>query len=133
MGSFKSVFKQDLDEAAPCGEEGAPASVFGFPTNAWPSERSGAAIQVDFCAPFERIAVNTRSSLYEVIVLSGRDGEVLVRGGRFFPEFRRAILTGSTAGGSALKLRSIAVGLRMELRVDETAYVTSPVQTVSRV
>lgn len=107
-------------------EEAAPRPVLGFPISA------DTTIHLDACAPFERIAVNTRSSSYELVVLSGRDGEVLVRGGRFFPEFRRAILFGSTAGGSALKLRTIEVGLRMELHVDKTAYVTTPVQTLSR-
>ena len=132
MSQFTSVFKQDMNEAARPGEEGTLDLVLGFLTHAWPKEKSDTAIQIGSCAPFDRLAVKTRSSLYEVIVLSGRVGEVLVRGGPFFPEFRRAILTGSTTGGSALKLRTIEVGLRMELRVDGTVYVTTPVQTLSR-
>jgi len=89
------------------------------------------AMQIDSCAPFERIAVRTRNSVYDVIVLSGDVGDVLVRGGRFFPEFRRAELAGATAGGSALKMRSINVGLRMEFHVAGESFVTSTVQGIS--
>jgi len=132
MRQFTGVIEQDMSEAARPGEEGAPRPVLGFPINPEPKGKSDTAIQVDACATFERIAVNTRSSLYELIVLSGRDGEVLVRGGRFFPRFRRAILIGSRAGGSALKPGTIEVGLCMELRVDLAAYLTTPVKTLSR-
>ncbi len=51
--------------------------------------------------------------------------------GRFFPEFRRAELAGATADGSSLKMRSIDVGLRMELHVDGESFVTSTIRGVS--
>lgn len=131
MSQCSGVSRQDLNQAAR-GDEGTAGPILGFPTQVWREEKSDAAIRLDSCVAFERIAVKTQSSLYEVIVLCGRTGEVLIRGGRFFPEFRRAILTGSTAGGSALKLRTIDVGLRIELRDDLKLYTTTAVEAVSR-
>ena len=89
-------------------------------------------IDLESCSELEWLVVRTRNSVYDVIVLSGHDSEVMIRGGRFFPEFRRAILTGSIVGRSAVKLRSICVGLHLELHVDGKSFVTSRVQAVSR-
>ena len=94
--------------------------------------KSDAAIQLDSCAPFERIAVKTHASEYEVTVLSAQTGEVLIRGGRFFPELRRVVLVGSRVGRGRT-LNTIDVGLRMELCDDMVLYTTSPVEAVSRV
>jgi hypothetical protein len=93
---------------------------------------SGDRVHTDCCDPFERIGVKTRNSFYEVIVLGDGRGEILIRGGRFLSEFRRAKLTGSTAGGSALKPRVIEVGLRMEIAVDDQIVCTSTVQALVR-
>jgi hypothetical protein len=93
---------------------------------------SASAVETDSCAPFERIGVKTRHSFYEVIVLTGHRGEVLIRGGRYFSEFQRARLAGSTAGGSALKPRTIQVGLRMELILGGETISTSTVLALSR-
>ena len=89
-------------------------------------------IQINSCPALEWIVVRTLNSVYDVIVLSGNAGEVLVRGGRFFPEFCRARLAGATAGGGLLKMMGIYVGLRMELDLDAEPIVTSTVQAVSR-
>lgn len=131
MRQFWNWFRQGTNESG-VGSEDRPGVIFSFPGKAWSKEDLDTAIHVDSCALFERIAVKTRSSLYELIVLSPPDGEVLIRGGRFFPEFRRAIVSGSSIGGSALKMRSIDVGCRMELRVEGTAFMTSTVQALSR-
>ena len=45
-------------------------------------------IDLESCSELDWIVVRTRSSVYDVIVLSGQHGEVMIRGGRFFPEFR---------------------------------------------
>ena len=132
MKRFWNFVKQDIHGETEREQKGVPGHVLGFPIDAWPARQSDETIQVDSCAPFETLVVKTSNSVYEVIVLSGRDGEVLVRGGRFFPEFRRATLAGSTVGGNALKLRSIEVGLRLELRADGKAFSTSPVQALSQ-
>jgi hypothetical protein len=90
------------------------------------------AIHLNSCLPFDRIAVRTHRSDYEVVVLPGSSGQVLVRGGRYFTTFRRAALAGSTFGGSAIRLRSIEVGGQLELRVDGHPIVTSTIEAVSR-
>jgi len=89
-------------------------------------------IHLRSCTLFERIAVRTQGSVYELIVLSGTIGEVLVRGGRFFPEFRHGILIGSSAVDGRLTRGTIDLGLSMELRDARTKYITSPVEAISR-
>jgi hypothetical protein len=87
---------------------------------------------LDACVPFDRIAVKTRRSDYELVVVDGESGEVLVRGGQYFGDFQRAWLTGSVLGASAIKVRTIVVGCPLEFRVDRTSITTSPVESVSR-
>ena len=98
----------------------------------WPADPPCHAIHLDSCLPFERIVVRTRMSDYEVVVLNGASGEVLVRGGRYFSEFWLARLAGSTRGGTAIRVRTIEVGCRLELHVDGNTIVTSTIQAVSR-
>ena len=121
--------------------EGAPLVPGGNPPRLieagrlglWPTEPLWDAIHLDSCLPFEHIAVRTRRTGYEVVVLPGNSGEVLVRGGCFFKEFQRARLAGSTFGGSAIRMKTIEVGCSLELHVDGTRIVTSPVESVLRV
>ncbi len=89
-------------------------------------------LQLDSCPELEWITVKTRRSLYDVVVLSGDSGLVLIRGGDLFPEFRRATITGARLGGVAVKLGAIVVGLRLEFVVDGMPVVTSRVQAISR-
>ena len=107
-------------------------STVGIPIENWPVTRAK-SMALDSCDSLERVNVKTRQSAYEMVVVSGSEGEVLVRGGRHFPEFRRAFLAGATAGGSALRLRTIEVGLRMELHAGGHVYFTTPVESFSRV
>ena len=109
---------------------GAPAVVLAVEHRALLA--SDDAICLDSCGRSEKIIVHTRTSVYEVIVLQGDVGDVLVRGGRSFPKFRRVQFVGSTAGGSAVKLNTIDVGLRMEFHFGHRIVVTSAVQTLSR-
>ena len=71
------------------------------------------------------LAVRTSNNLHEITVLNGRTGEVLVRGGEFFPVRTPVRLEGSTCGGSILRRRGTYVALRMEI-------VPRPVEPVSR-
>jgi len=101
-----------------------------------PNEGSAAwladTLQLDSCPELEWITVKTCRSLYDVVVLSGDSGHVLIRGGDLFPEFRRATMTGARLGGVAVKLGAIVVGLRLEFVVDGMPVVTSRVQAISR-
>ena len=94
-------------------------------TDAW-SDSEWNDVQIDQMEELTTLAVRTSNSLYEITVLNGQTGEVLVRGGEFFPERTAVRLEGSTFGGSILKRRGIYVGLRMEI-------VPQPVELVSRV
>ena len=97
-----------------------------------PPHASANAIRLASCRQFEKIVVNTRRSVYEIVILDGRTGDILVRGGSNFPEFCRALFVGSTAGGRALMVNTIDIGLRMEFHVTEGAVITSPVTAVLR-
>jgi hypothetical protein len=88
-------------------------------------------VQVEMRADLDRIVVRTYNSVYELIVKCGSRGDVLVRGGQFFPAFTPVQLAGSSFGGSFLKRLGIYVGLRMELFQDGRTIVTSPVQSIS--
>jgi hypothetical protein len=93
------------------------------------SESDG--LQMETREDLERILVRTYNSVYELIVRCGARGDVLVRGGRFFPVFTPVQLAGSSLGGSFLKRLGIYVGLRMELFHEGETIVTSPVTAIS--
>jgi hypothetical protein len=92
----------------------------------WSEKEGGDGVQIDQMERWEQLAVRTRNSIYEITILNGRAGEVLVRGGEFFPVGTAVRLEGSTLGGSILKWRGIYVGLQMEI-------VPGPVEVFSRV
>ena len=99
--------------------------------SAWNGFEWDNGVNLNQLAPLDRVTVRTRHSTYEIIVLSTDSAEVLVRGGEFFPEFTRVRLSGSSLGGSFLKLRGIYVGFSMELWCDGETVVTSPVRSVA--
>jgi hypothetical protein len=74
-------------------------------------------LQVDHLAELDEIAVRTRNTLYRILVIAPRLGEVLVAGGHFFPDPTPARLLGCSLGGAFLKQRGIYVGFRMEIQV----------------
>jgi hypothetical protein len=98
----------------------------GAMLDAWSDLEWKDGVQIDQIEELTTLAVQTSNSLYEITVLNGHTGEVLVRGGEFFPVRTPVRLEGSTCGGSILKRRGIYVGLRMEI-------IPQPVELVSRV
>jgi hypothetical protein len=92
-----------------------------------PSARND-GISLNSCRRFQSIVVNTSTSVYELIVLEGNAGDVLVQGGSRLPEFRRVCFIGSVAPCSALKPNSIEVGRRMRFFAGDRIIVTSPVK-----
>ena len=58
-------------------------------------------------------------------------GEVVVQGGAFFPARPRAGLSGSSFGGSCLKLGWIGVGLRLEFHAANQWIITSHVGAIA--
>jgi hypothetical protein len=77
-----------------------------------------------------RLLVRTRYSQYRLTVLDGESGEVLIEGGNLLHGVTPATLNGATAGGCAMKLGWIGVGLRMELSVGGVRVTTSPVRSI---
>jgi hypothetical protein len=98
----------------------------GAVLDAWSDLEWKDGVQIDQIEELTTLAVQTSNSLYEITVLNGHTGEVLVRGGEFFPVRTPVRLEGSTCGGSILRRSGICVGLRMEI-------VPQPVELVSRV
>jgi len=89
-------------------------------------------IHIDVCARRDTLIVTTRTSVYELIVLRGDRGRVLVRGGERFPKFERALFLASTADDGSLALSTIDIGLRMILVSRNRSIITSPVQAIRR-
>jgi hypothetical protein len=90
------------------------------------------SIHIDSCAERETLVVTTRSSVYELVILRGERGDVLLSGGRHFTEFQPALFLGSTAEGGSLEPRTLDIGLRMRFIVADGLFVTSAVQSIFR-
>ena len=79
----------------------------------------------------DTVEVTTKNTVYEITVMDPRIGEVLVRGGKFFPVYTRARLAGASLAGSFLKLLGIYVGFSMEIHMDEERIVTTRVRGIT--
>lgn len=82
-----------------------------------------------------RVVVQTQHHAYTILVLDPFTKEVVVVGGEFFPEAEHCTLSGSTAGGSFLKMGWIGLGMRLEFRrrgqSEKPIIITSLVQSIS--
>lgn len=113
-----------MSRAAPTTTHCIAAAQLDF----WTRRNWDDGVQVDQLRQLDRLQVRTRNSVYDIII-SG-SGDVMIRGGRFFPEYTRAVILGSSLGGAFLKLGGIYRGFSMEIVFDGTRIVTSPVETV---
>ena len=68
---------------------------------------------------FTTLVVQTDNSVYQITILQPYRREVVVQGGAFFPERTRACLSGSSFGGSCLKLGWVGVGLHLEFHAED--------------
>ena len=100
--------------------------------DAWSAHPWRDGLVVDDLSPLDQLTVQTRNSTYEIIIVSPRAAEVIVRGGRFFPTPTPVRLAGSSLGGSFLKQHGIYVGFRMELQYDGQTIVTTEVCSIAR-
>jgi hypothetical protein len=124
-----------------CEEElmdtGIPKEVTRIPAAAdfetWTTREWTDGVQIDQFPDLETLIVQTQNSTYEITIICGRTGEVLVRGGKFFPERTPAHLSGASLGGSFLKLRGIYVGFKMEILHEGRRIITSLVRTIALV
>ena len=87
-------------------------------------------VQVDGLRDLDVLVVRTMNTVYDITVVTARTGEVIVRGGKFFPQPTRAVILGSSLGGAFLKLRGIYCGFALEVYACGTRIVTSAVQAV---
>jgi hypothetical protein len=116
----------------------ADTGIFRLPAVArdlqgWSNHEWAGGVDFTALAGLEQFAVRTRNTTYEITVLSPATGEVLVRGGRFFPEHTRAQFAGCSLGGSFLKVRSIHAGFLMEFVHDGQRIVTTRVKEIATV
>jgi hypothetical protein len=88
-------------------------------------------VQIEQLNALDRLTLQTQNNTYEIVITSPTKGDVLVRGGQFFPEFTAVRLAGSTLGGSFLKMRSVHPGFRVEFAIAQGVVVTSPVRSIS--
>ena len=80
---------------------------------------------------FTTLVVRTDNSVYRITILQPHLREVLVQGGKFFPERTRACLSGSNFGGSCLKLGWVGLGLHMEFHAGGQWIITSHVRAIA--
>jgi hypothetical protein len=106
---------------------------WAVPLDAWSSAGWRDGVQVDALLPLDTLVVRTRNSCYEITIVAPATGDVLVRGGRFFPEPTRATVSGSSLGGSCLKVRGIYEGFLLEILHDGQTILTTTVQSVSKI
>jgi hypothetical protein len=78
--------------------------------------------------PRDEVLVKTRSSDYRIMLLDPKTGRALVQGGRYLGQPVEVTVTGSTIRG--IKLASIDVGCRMEIKLDGKRLSTSPIQSL---
>jgi hypothetical protein len=97
----------------------------------WGDSEWNNGVQIEYLNDLEKLFVTTKNTTYEITVISGTEGDVLVRGGQFFPETTAAQLSGASLGYSFLKLRGIYVGFCMELFHEGRRIITSPVVRIS--
>ena len=97
----------------------------------WSSHNWTEGVQLETMQDMEALTVRTENSTYEITVICGRTGDILIRGGRFFPEFTAARLAGSSLGGSFLKLRGVYVGFSLEVHFEKRLIITSRVRKIT--
>jgi hypothetical protein len=99
--------------------------------DAWTALAWTDGVQVEQLPPLQALQVQTRNTTYDITVIDGTAGEVLITGGRFFPVPTRARLNGCTMGGSCLKWRGLYTGLRMEIQIGRESVVTTRIRSVA--
>ncbi|HWE49206.1 MAG TPA: hypothetical protein VG273_05435 [Bryobacteraceae bacterium] len=102
--------------------------------NRWSDSGWQNGVQIDRLKDLQSLKIRTKNSIYELTVVSAEQGEVLVRGGSFFPELAPVRLAGSTLGGSFIKAKGVYIGFRMEFNLGGLNIVTtSPVEWIGPV
>jgi hypothetical protein len=127
MKSEKSEVKSQNLEVRTRARVSCP---IGADLDAWSRHEWSEGVQIDTLQDLETLLVQTLNSTYEIMGLCPRTGEVLVRGGQFFPEYTPARLAGSSLGGSFLKQHGVYVGFSMELQHEQQTILTTRVRSI---
>ena len=96
----------------------------------WTSLPWANGVQLGDLRALETLEVRTKNSVYEITVTDPRRGEVLVRGGTFFPVYTRVRLAGASLAGSFLKVFGIYVGFSIEFCAGGETIVTTRVKKI---
>ena len=87
-------------------------------------------LQLDALETLQVLRVRTRNSTYDLALAGDQHGDVIVRGGRYFPDWTRVQLAGASLGRGCLKRHGIYAGFRMEFYWGGRRVVTSPVHSI---
>ncbi len=88
-------------------------------------------VQLGNLRSLDTLEVTTKNTVYEITVMDASTGDVLVRGGRFFPALYARAPGRRVAGRQLLKLLGIYVGFSMEFYTDDGAIVTTRVREIA--
>jgi hypothetical protein len=97
---------------------------------AWSASLWSDGLQLNDLHALETLEVRTKNTVYEITLMDPRSGEVLVRGGKFFPVYTRVHLAGASLSGSFLKLLGVYVGFSIEFHTDDGPIVTTRVRHI---
>jgi hypothetical protein len=103
----------------------------GEPTGSQASETiSSGDLILESLQPFDTVLLRTHNSDYRILLLDPKTGRALVEGGDYIVEPTEALVRGSSVVGNVFKGGIISVGCRLEMWVDQRAFLTSPIKTV---
>ena len=91
---------------------------------------SSGEVILETLQPFDTILLTTHNSDYRILLLDPHTGRALVEGGDYIRDPTEALVRGSAVAGEVFKGGAICVGCRLEMWVDERAFLTSPVKSV---
>ncbi len=96
----------------------------------WVNHAWSDGVQLASLPDLSELVVETYNSVYQITTIDGAGREILIRGGKFFPETMAARLCGSSLRGSFLKTGGIYVGFSMEVLCQGQTIVTSSVRCI---
>ena len=77
-----------------------------------------------------KLIVKTRNSTYQFVATNAA-GELYDKGGKKIPKAAKIVFSGSTWGGSCLKVGWIGLDMQMEIRITPTRVLTTtPVRSI---
>ena len=91
---------------------------------------SSSDLVLESLTAFDTILLRTHNSDYRILLLDPKTGRALVEGGNYLPEPREGLVRGSALPGSPFHTGAICIGGRLEMWVDESVFLTSPVMSV---